>query len=428
MVETMRRPAGRRLGRSTCCTLAICALASFVTVASASATASHESVIKVGHGIDMVDLDAHGRPMTGAIILLPRMSADGQHVVYGFDIGSGREYGLVWRNLKTGRTIRLTGPSHYPYALDLSASGRYVVYSAAAKVASNGHVTGTAVWLWDTKTNKRTIINRLANGGVGKDGSTDGVSVSANGRWIAFASSSRILAPAGAIEDPGNTETNGYIYVYDRVKERLTPLPWSSSFSQPTSFRYPVISADGAVVAFENGLDGPMVWYPGNGFVRSVPLADETGVTDSDGLALSADGGVLASSAFGVSVVALGESSETDRLAWSEHRHESLTGAVTLSGDGSKLAFLGGEPGQPKNSIWHIWLADVSGGPAWPLRLAPNIHSLPAAPRPFSGSIGNRVTMSADGGHVATSMCSRGYESRGGCVARTDFFRWRISR
>jgi hypothetical protein len=335
-------------------------------------------------------------------------------------VGNRSEYGLIWRDLKTGKTVLLGRDRYLPTALAMSASGRYVVFSASARPTSYG----MNVWLWDTKTGTRLIINRLPDGQVASDGNILGVSVSADGKMVAFGSSSKLLAPPGAIEDRLNAVSNSYIYLYDRATRSLRAMPWSSSFSAPTEFLYPVISADGNAVAFRNGLEAPMIWYPASGLVRPVPLAAETGASDGEGLALSADGGELATDAVGVNVVSLGTSAEEDRLLWMDLPPETVTESVALSADGSKVAFTGGEFTEgPTRS--KIWVARITEGPASTLPLPPFIRSLPAAPKPVGGLGNLPVTMTSDGSAVAAVVCSRGYKNWAQCSSRMDFFRWR---
>lgn len=370
-----------------------------ITVAPAS---SAKPVITVAPGIALVDLGSNGLPFPGESVFLPDMSADGQHVAWEYDVGSGKSYGMVWRDLTTGRTI--VQPGVYPYALDMSANGEFVAYAAESAAASNGFVTAMTVWLWNTRTGKRIAISKTPSGAIATDGKTSGLSISEDGRWLVFDSTSQQMAPQGVTTCPECLESSGYIYLYDQLTGTLRPVPDQPSFGSQPFLRYPVISGDGSTVAFHSGLATDL-WYPASDVVREIEPSEEIAGSDSKTLALSQDGGTLANNTgLGISVLSLGGPTGPDSLEWS--RSEPTGGipeGVALSANGSTVTFIG----EYEGTRGHLLRAALPQGTVTPVPIPPALPGVWPATAPItSGGILGRVTTTADGSTIASVLCT----------------------
>ncbi len=299
--------------------------------------------VSVAPGIAILDLDSR-RGFLGAgdaEPLAPVMSADGDHAIWQYNSYHGL-YGLAWRDLSTGRTILQQGL--WPYGSDISANGAYVVYATAAVLAPSGLIRGMDVWLWDTRTGQRTLINRTPSGKVAVDGLVRGLHISADGNYVVFASTSQSMAPAGlkmCVSSCNNAP--GYLYLYDLATAKLRALPKQAAFGDAPALGYPVISGNGAIVAFHSGLNVD-VWSTVTNQVWPVAFQKNVGQTASNSLAVSANGEVLANRGpGGIGVLQLGTPAGKYRQEWAYYDKGGAANfpSVALSGDGNVLAFFG---------------------------------------------------------------------------------------
>ncbi len=310
---------------------------------SGPASTNQATPLRVAPGIAILDLDSR-RGFLGAgdaEPLAPVMSADGDHAIWQYNSYHGL-FGLAWRDLSTGRTILQQGL--WPYGSDISANGTYVVYATAAVTAQSGLITGMDVWLWDTQTGQRTLINRTPSGKVAVDGLVRGLHISTDGDYVVFASTSQSMAPAGYKMCVSScTNAPGYLYLYDRATGKLRALPKRAAFGESPSLGYPVISGNGALVAFHAGLDVD-VWSTVTNKVWPVAFQKNVGETAGNSLAVSANGGVLANRGpNGIGVVQLGTPAGTYHQEWAYYDKAGTAKfpSVALSGDGNVLAFFG---------------------------------------------------------------------------------------
>jgi len=127
----------------------------------------------------------------------------------------------------------------------VSANGRWVAFvTGASGIVPNDGNGSDDVFLRDMKLGE-TIRASVRSSGAEVDNGGDSPSISADGRYVAFSSSSE-LVPA---DHNGQTD----VYVHDRVTGRTTRISVSSAGAEATgSSTHPSISTDGRFVAFSS--------------------------------------------------------------------------------------------------------------------------------------------------------------------------------
>jgi hypothetical protein len=179
------------------------------------------------------------------------------------------------------RTVLGTAPSEVSTAAanSMSADGRYVVFtSPSPQIVSNDTNTVTDVFLRDRQLNLTTRVSVSTNVGNQANGPSAHASISADGRFVSFASLATNLGPG---------DTNGFwdVYVHDRVT-RTTTLVSRSQTGAPGNGDSTVsaISADGRHVVFASNatnLTGTSV-PPGQLYLRDRDM-DADGIFDELG-------------------------------------------------------------------------------------------------------------------------------------------------
>lgn len=185
------------------------------------------------------------------------LSADGRHVAFGSyasNLVPGDTNGagdLFVHGRKTGNTVRVSvgpggiqadGRSSFPA---ISADGRYVAFASEAGNLVPGDTNGAPdIFVHDRKTGKTARAN-LGPGGVQAEESFGfRPAISGDGRYVAF------LSEAGNLV-PGDTNDMDDVFVRDRKAgrtERVSVGPGGIQADGENSL--PAISADGRYVAF----------------------------------------------------------------------------------------------------------------------------------------------------------------------------------
>lgn len=133
------------------------------------------------------------------------------------------------------------------FASDISANGRYVVFTSGAARLVAGDTNGSRdVFLRDRKNGVTRRVS-VTNGGGQANNDSFQPAISADGRYVAFASEARNLVA---------NDTNGTADVFvrdrvDKVTRRVSVAADGLGDSNGTSLN-PAISADGRYVAFES--------------------------------------------------------------------------------------------------------------------------------------------------------------------------------
>ncbi len=303
----------------------------------------------------------------------PSISADGRLVTFqssATDLVLAQTYGpqVFVRDLQSGVTIcasvSSTGeaanqPSFYP---KISADGRYVAFQSRASNLVAGDTNGVQdVFVHDLETGETERVSVSSAGGEGdKDSGFDSLSISEDGRFVAFPSFATNLVP-------GDTNRVHDIFVRDRSAGTTTLASVASDGVQGNAGSYfASISANGEAVAFTsmasnlvqgdtNGVYDVFVHDMATGETSrcSVSNSGSQGLLLSDYPDISGDGRFV-SFASPASTLVAGDTNSTfdvfvhDRLigtTWrvsltsaGEQSNGSSTGSV-ISGDGRCVAF-----------------------------------------------------------------------------------------
>jgi Tol biopolymer transport system component len=188
----------------------------------------------------------------------PSISADGRYVAfksYASNLVSGDTNGaqdIFVNDLQTGTTKCIsvasdgTQGNSYSDALSISADGRYVAFeSHASNLVSGDTNRFFDIFVNDLQTGTTKLISVASDGTQGNSSSSH-PSISADGRYVAFESSSSNLVSGG---------TNGAqgIFVNDLQTGTTKLISVASDGTQGSSLSYhPSISADGRYVAFHS--------------------------------------------------------------------------------------------------------------------------------------------------------------------------------
>jgi Tol biopolymer transport system component len=193
----------------------------------------------------------------------PAISADGRYVAFLSDASnlvSGDTNGktdVFVHDLHRGQTERISistradqagADSHPP--LSISANGRFVAFSSSASnLVSADSNSARDVFVRDRLLRMTERVSISTTGRQG-DGLSSQPSISSDGRFVAFTSQAASLAPVGApFCAPQQPCLN--VFVYDRQEKALELVSLSSN-QEPGSLHShsPSISADGRFIAF----------------------------------------------------------------------------------------------------------------------------------------------------------------------------------
>lgn len=186
------------------------------------------------------------------------ISADGRYVAFSsaaIELVPGDTNGFIdvfVRDRATRTTVRASigvhglqgnGPSEHP---SISADGRWVAFQSWSDNLVFGDTSQNPECFVRDLRDGVTVRVSVASGGVQAWGSSTDPVISADGRFVAFDSTSPVLVP-------GDTNGVGDVFVHDlatRITERISV---GANGEQATNYSWrPRISADGRVVAFHS--------------------------------------------------------------------------------------------------------------------------------------------------------------------------------
>jgi Tol biopolymer transport system component len=240
---------------------------------------------------------------------LPSISADGRYLAFfssATNLVSGDTNGMsdvFLHDMQTGMTTRVSVDSsgvqanNNSHFSSISADGRYIVFMSYATNLVSGDTNGMEdVFVHDRQTGMTRRVSVDSNGAQA-DSSSYESSISADGRYIAFASYATNLVSG---------DTNGVwdIFVHDRQTGMTRRVSVDSNGAQADSTSNdPSISADGRYIAFFS-LATNLVPDDTNGWYDIFMHDRQTGITrrvsvDSNGVQGNQDSAVASVSADG---------------------------------------------------------------------------------------------------------------------------------
>jgi Tol biopolymer transport system component len=325
-----------------------------------------------------------------------------------------RQTGTTWLVSKSSTGVPGDGDSQIPV---ISADGRYVAfYSEAANLVSGDTNGAQDIFVRDRQTGTTTLVSK-SSAGVFGDGISQMPTISEDGRYVAFHSTSTNLVP-------GDSNGAGDIFVRDRQTGTTTLVSRNSAGVEGDGASgHPSISADGRYVAYYS-YAANLVAGDTNA-VRDVFVRDRnTGTTtrvskdsaggeangDSENPTISADGRYVAYYSYAANLVSGDTNANADifvrdrqtgttsRVSKSSAGVEGDGGSfgATFSADGRYVAFYSEAanlvPGD-SNGAWDAFVRDRQTG------------TTTLVSKSSSGVQGNYVSeipsISADGRYVA---------------------------
>jgi hypothetical protein len=190
---------------------------------------------------------------------LPALSADGRYVVFESVASNlvpndtNNAYDIFIHDRQTRQTRRVSvsstgvqgnGNSRFPA---ISADGRYVAFASNASNFIAGDVgISWDIFVHDTLTGETRCVSRSNTGALGNNHSSGRPALSGDGRFVAFSSSASNLVP-------GDTNNVDDIFVYDTRTETIRRVSVSATGEQANGPSMQTrISQDGRYIAFRS--------------------------------------------------------------------------------------------------------------------------------------------------------------------------------
>ena len=329
------------------------------------------------------------------------ISVDGRFVAFDSDAANlvagdiNGEWDVFVRDRQTSTTTRVsiatggvegTGSS---YSAAISADGRFVAFVSDAPNLVTGDTNGaTDVFVHDRSTATTTRVS-VATGGAQANGSSFSPAISADGRFVAFASEATNLVA-------GDTNGASDIFVVDRQAGTTARVSVATGDIQGNGGSYaPAISADGRFVAFDSDASN-LAQGDTNGFsdvfVRdrqagtttraSVSSAGAQGSGNSYSPALTANGQLVAFNSAAPDLVSGDTNAAWDVFVWNQStgvttrvsvsdagaQGAGASWARSISADGRFVGFSSEAPNLVSigstdwNSTWDVFLRDLERG------------------------------------------------------------------
>lgn len=245
------------------------------------------------------------------------------------------------------------------YAAAISADGRYVAFaSAASNLAPADFNDVEDVFLFDRVTQRTTAVSRTGN--TFGNSRSEYPSISGDGRYIVFQSFASNLVP-------GDTNSREDIFIRDRLSGAILRVSLSTSRAQANrGSESAVISANGEWIAYQSLADNLVTGDTNSNFdiflynrvTRETTCASlapngETGNADSAGVAISADGSIVAFQSFASNLVTPDTNEWSDVFIYSRTNgtielitrtptggaSNGSSGGVSMSSDGNYILF-----------------------------------------------------------------------------------------
>jgi Tol biopolymer transport system component len=206
---------------------------------------------------ERVSVDSSGLQADGASYA-PRISADGRYVSFesaATNLVSGDTNGtddIFVRDLLSGTTERVSVSFHgtqgngLSYGPSISSDGRFVAFASLASNLVLGDTNNSRDVFVRDRSNGTTELVSVDSSGAQGDGDSDGASISADGRCVAFASTATNLVS-------GDTNGTSDVFLRDRQLGTTERVSVSSTGLEGNDYSYfPSTAGDGRFVAFNS--------------------------------------------------------------------------------------------------------------------------------------------------------------------------------
>ncbi len=144
-------------------------------------------------------------PVTNVFSFNPALSADGKYLAYEAAVPNSTTGAILRFNLESGLTDRITNNAAVPLgayneicSLDMTADGRFVAFVANGPVSGSGT---TCIQLWDASSGTVTLVSGDPSNTVPTNSICGWPAISANGRFVAFLSTARMLVTNSLVGD-----------------------------------------------------------------------------------------------------------------------------------------------------------------------------------------------------------------------------------
>ncbi|HEC07872.1 MAG TPA: hypothetical protein ENJ12_13530 [Thiolapillus brandeum] len=241
-----------------------------------------------------VSVDSHGNE-ANAYSGSPAISADGRYVAFTSDAtnlvpdDTEGHTDIFVHDTQTSTTVRVSvdgtgkGGDGDSYRASLSAQGRYITFDSSASNLVPGDGNGNSdIFLRDLQLNTTVLVSKDASG-HSVAGSSGNPSISADGKFIAFESTSRLIT--------ADTNDSRDIYLYD-VENNINSLVSIDSNGQPSNgdSRNASLSADGKHTAFVSVADNLDLLVPDTNVMYDIFVRDRADTVQTTRQNLATDG------------------------------------------------------------------------------------------------------------------------------------------
>ena len=223
----------------------------------------------VSGAIERASVTSAGSQLPRGTSILPSLSADGRWMAFASTAPLDETHparrtaespvrNVYLRDVLTGTTTRVSraprgepnGDSSLP---SISADGRFIAFaSQASNLSANDRNRGMDVFLFDRDTNSLTRVTRAADGS-GPNGTSANPVISANGRYIAFQSDAGNLVCASRCSRADEDVNLLWdVFLFDRLTGKTVRLSEDELGGWKEWSAGPAVDRSGTVVAFSS--------------------------------------------------------------------------------------------------------------------------------------------------------------------------------
>ncbi|MDB6112114.1 MAG: hypothetical protein JWR69_3864 [Pedosphaera sp.] len=327
----------------------------------------------------LIDADTNGVGSALGPVTLPSLSADARLVAFDYPDGTlvsgdrNRDYDVFVRDLSTNTTEVISArhpsfPSATPngpsmlYSSSVSANGRFVAFASEAEnLVANDTNLRRDVFVRDLLIGTNLLVSINTNGNASGDGVSTDPAISGDGRYVAFTSSAGNLVM-------GDTNKTQDVFVRDlQTAATLLVSANTTGTGAGNGASYsPVISANGRYVLFRskaNNLTAGSFSGTENLFLRDLQAGTSYALTTSGLVAASMNSNGRFTAFADTAGASAGKIYVWDsQSALRVYTNVSVSGisSVSISPDGNRFVYWAGS-----GSSFHLFAADRAGNTNW---------------------------------------------------------------